>query len=209
MRVAQRKPCLSLETTLPGNWRPRLALRSAAPRRIKIFCSPSKRCRRLPFLAPNRYRWPDERSTRTSACTSSSASSMSAPCPRNTKTTPSAIPNPTGDRSRESHYDPAAHFETGDDVSLFVQDGKLRPDWLVLNVSALAAPDERAAAIAIIAPTVTSQNPLPASAGTAKPSTSAPPSIEERLRRLKHLREQDLISEEEYNRKRSEILDQL
>jgi len=106
-------------------------------------------------------------------------------------------PHQTGERSREAHYDPAAHFETGADVSLFLQDGKLRPDWLVLNVSALAAPDQRAATAA------------PASAGTAKPSTSAPPSIEERLRRLKHLREQDLISEDEYNRKRSEILDQL
>ncbi len=118
-------------------------------------------------------------------------------------------PHQTGERSREAHYDPAAHFETGDGVSLFVQDGRLRPDWLVLNVSALAAPDQRAAATAPSAPTVTSQNPLPASAGAAKPSTSAPPAIEERLRRLKHLREQDLITEEEYNRKRGEILDQL
>ncbi|HWS61571.1 MAG TPA: SHOCT domain-containing protein, partial [Steroidobacteraceae bacterium] len=110
---------------------------------------------------------------------------------------------------REAHYDPAAHFETGDDVTLFVQDGKPRDDWLVLNVSALASPDQRAAATATSAPSVTSQNPLPASAGAEKPSTSVPPSIEERLRRLKHLREQDLITEEEYNRKRSEILDQL
>jgi len=117
-------------------------------------------------------------------------------------------PHQTGERSREAHYDPAAHFETGDEVSLFMQGGKLRPDWLVLNVSALAAPDQRAAATATIAPAVTSQNALPASAGAAKPS-SASPSIEERLRRLKRLREQDLITEEEYNRKRSEILDQL
>ncbi len=118
-------------------------------------------------------------------------------------------PHQTGERSREAHYDPAAHFETGDDVTLFVQDGKPRDDWLVLNVSALASPDQRAAATATSAPSVTPQNPLPASAGAAKPSTSVPPSIEERLRRLKHLREQDLITEEEYNRKRSEILDQL
>ena len=118
-------------------------------------------------------------------------------------------PHQTGERSREAHYDPAAHFETGDDVSLFVQDGKPRHDWLVLNVSALASPDQRAAATATIAPTVTSQNPLPANAGAAKPATGAPASIEERLRRLKHLREQDLISDEEYDRKRSEILDQL
>ena len=118
-------------------------------------------------------------------------------------------PHQTGERSREAHYDPAAHFETGDDVSLFVQDGKLRPDWLVLNVGALASPDQRAAATATSAPTGTSQDPIPASAGAARPSTSAAPSIEERLRRLKHLREQDLITEEEYNRKRGEIIDQL
>ena len=118
-------------------------------------------------------------------------------------------PHQTGERSREAHYDPAAHFETGDDVTLFVQDGKPRDDWLVLNVSALASPDQRAAVTATSAPSVTPQNPLPASAGAAKPSTSVPPSIEERLRRLKHLREQDLITEEEYNRKRSEILDKL
>ncbi len=117
-------------------------------------------------------------------------------------------PHQTGERSREAHYDPAAHFETGDEVSLFMQGGKLRPDWLVLNVSALAAPDQRAAATATIAPAVTSQNALPASAGAAR-SSSASPSIEERLQRLKRLREQDLITEEEYNRKRSEILDQL
>ena len=60
-------------------------------------------------------------------------------------------PHQTGERSREAHYDPAAHFETGDDVSLFVQDGKPRHDWLVLNVSALASPDQRAAATATIA----------------------------------------------------------
>ena len=115
-------------------------------------------------------------------------------------------PHETGERSREAHYDPAVHFESGDDVSLFVQDGKLRPDWLVLNVSALAASDQTAAATAAVAPAVTSQNPFPASAGAA---SSASPSIEERLRRLKRLREQDLITEGEYNRKRSEIIDQL
>jgi hypothetical protein len=34
-------------------------------------------------------------------------------------------------------------------------------------------------------------------------------SIEERLRRLKSLRDQDLITPEDYERKRREILDQL
>jgi hypothetical protein len=118
-------------------------------------------------------------------------------------------PHQTGERSREAHYDPAAHFDTSDDVSLFVQGGKLRPDWLVLNVSPRAAPDQRAAAPATITPGVTSQNALPASAGVADPARSALPSIEDRLRRLNRLREQDLITDEEYKRKRSEILDQL
>jgi len=55
----------------------------------------------------------------------------------------------------------------------------------------------------------TSQNATAPSTGAAKPSGSASPSIEERLLRLKRLREQDLITDEEYNRKRNEILDQL
>ena len=123
-------------------------------------------------------------------------------------------PHQTGERAKEAHYDPAAAFETGDDVSLFVHDGKMRSDWLVLNVGALAA-DDRSAAVPAMPPAVpamlsagTSQNAAPG-AGAAKPSSSPSPSIEERLLRLKRLREQDLITDEEYKRKRNEILDQL
>jgi hypothetical protein len=115
-------------------------------------------------------------------------------------------PHETGGRSRETHYDPSAVFETGDDVSLFAHDGKVRSDWLVLNVGALAAGDLPAAAPAMVS-TGTSQNA--AAPGAAKASGGTSPSIEERLLRLKRLREQDLITDEEYKRKRNEILDQL
>ena len=114
-------------------------------------------------------------------------------------------PHQTGGRSKETHYDPYAVFETDDDVSLFAHDGKVRSDWLVLNVGALAAGDLPAAPTMVS--TGTSQNA--AAPGAAKPSGGASPSIEERLLRLKRLREQDLITDEEYKRKRNEILDQL
>ncbi len=112
-------------------------------------------------------------------------------------------PHLTGERSKETHYEPAASFETGEGVSLFVHDGKVRADWLVLNVGSRAALDLPAPVV----PTRILQNAA-ASAGAAT-SGSASPSIEERLLRLKRLREQDLITDEEYNRKRNEILDQL
>jgi hypothetical protein len=116
-------------------------------------------------------------------------------------------PHQTGERAKEAQL-PAAAFETGDDVSLFVHDGKVRSDWLVLNVGALAAGDLPAAAPTMVS-MGTSQNATTPSVGAAKPSGSASPSVEERLLRLKRLREQDLITDEEYKRKRNEILDQL
>ncbi len=116
-------------------------------------------------------------------------------------------PHQTGERAKEAHYDPAAAFETGDDVSLFVHDGKVRSDWLVLNVGSLAAGDPPAAAPTTVS-VGTSHSATP-SAAAANPSGGASPSIEERLLRLKRLREQDLITDEEYKRKRNEILDQL
>jgi hypothetical protein len=132
-------------------------------------------------------------------------------------------PHQTGERSKEAHYEFAASFETSDDVSLFVlHDGKVRADWLVLNVGALAAGNRPAAAPAT-ASMGTSQNAATPSAGAAKSSDgtspssgsaspssgSATPSIEERLLRLERLHEQNLITDEEYQRKRNEILDQL
>jgi hypothetical protein len=115
-------------------------------------------------------------------------------------------PHQTGERSKETHYDPSAVFETGDDVSLFAHNDKVRSDWLVLNVDALAADDLPAEAPTKVS-MGTSQSAV--APGTAKPSGGTSPSIEERLLRLKRLREQDLITDEEYKRKRNEILDQL
>jgi hypothetical protein len=117
-------------------------------------------------------------------------------------------PHQTGERSKETHYDPAALFETGDYVSLYAHDGMVRADWLVLNVGALAAGGLPAAAPTVVS-MGTSQNAAAPGAGPVKPSGSASSSIEERLLRLKRLREQDLITDEEYKRKRNEILDQL
>jgi len=128
-------------------------------------------------------------------------------------------PHQTGARAKVAHYDPAARFETGEGVSLFVQNGTVRPDWLILNVGLLATSDSGHAAVGAAPVGTTPGTPVavgttPAAAAAAAPSPAAPaanpaPSIEERLLRLKRLREQDLITEEEYKRKRSEILDQL
>jgi hypothetical protein len=129
-------------------------------------------------------------------------------------------PHQTGARAKAAHYDPAARFEIGEGVSLFVQNGTVRPDWLVLNVGLLASSDSGHAALAaapVGAPggaTVGATGAVGTMPAAAAPSPGAPaanpaPSIEERLLRLKRLREQDLITEEEYKRKRSEILDQL
>jgi hypothetical protein len=117
-------------------------------------------------------------------------------------------PHQTGERSKETPYDPAAVFETGDYVSLYAHEGKVRADWLVVNVGALAAGDLPAAAPTVVS-MGTSQNAAAPGAGPATASGSASPSIEERLLRLKSLREQELITDEEYKRKRNEILDQL
>jgi hypothetical protein len=129
-------------------------------------------------------------------------------------------PHQTGGRSKEAHYDPVAVFETSNDVSLFVHDGQVRSDWLVLNVAALAAGDQPAAGAATASMdtrnaatpnlgAANSSGSAAPSAGSASPSSSPSPSIEERLLRLKRLREQNLITDEEYHRKRNEILDQL
>jgi hypothetical protein len=116
-------------------------------------------------------------------------------------------PHQTGGRSKETRYDPAAHFETSDNVGLFVQRGKQRSDWLVLNIDALAGAQKQAPAISTITSAPTVGKPEASSTDTVKPAGTA--SIEERLLRLKRLRDQDLISDEEYRRIRNEILNQL
>lgn len=118
-------------------------------------------------------------------------------------------PHQTGERLKQTQYDPPARFESSDDVRLFERDGKVRPDWLIVNVAAFAASALPAAAAAATAPAVATQHATPSSVEAIKPPASAAPSIEERLLRLKRLHEQDLITDEEYARKRHEILDQL
>jgi hypothetical protein len=116
-------------------------------------------------------------------------------------------PHQTGGRAKETRFDPAAHFETNDDVHLFVQRGQERADWLVLDVDALAGARKQAPSVSTAMPAPTAGDPEPSSGDTVKPAGSA--SIEERLIRLKRLRDQDLISDEEYRRIRNEILNQL
>jgi len=127
-------------------------------------------------------------------------------------------PHRTGERAQPAHYNSPAQFETGAGVRLFVQNGTLRPDWLVINVgllasaaaSAAASPDQSAAIADSDNATGAASPSGPGSpSSTASPSGIAQLSIEERLLRLKRLREQDLITEEEYTRKRREILEQL
>jgi hypothetical protein len=118
-------------------------------------------------------------------------------------------PHQTGGRSQEARYDPTTRFETGDDVNLFERNGTVRNDWLVLNVSALASPGEQAGTAPRMTPSVTSESAVPRRDGAGTRASSAAPSIEERLLRLKHLREQDLITAEDFDRKRNEILSEL
>ena len=74
-----------------------------------------------------------------------------------------------------------------------------RPDWLVFALDAPETP-----AVAVPAPVAT---PLPAAAPPAVPGV--PASAEERLKALKRLLEENLITEPEYQAKRAEILKSL
>jgi len=106
-------------------------------------------------------------------------------------------PHVPGQRAQETRFDDEARFETMPGLALFEVNGKPRGDWLVLDIA-----------------TLTEKSPPPAAAGAA-PSPSQPaqstaaPSLEERLLRLKQLREKNFITDEEYAHKRREILDQL
>ena len=74
---------------------------------------------------------------------------------------------------------------------LRVRQGELvRPDWLAFPIALLAAP-------------------APAPQPAARPAAPAPASATERLLMLKQLREKDLITEEEYQKKRADILKDL
>src|SRR5260221_7866071 len=118
-------------------------------------------------------------------------------------------PHQTGRRSQEARYDPVARLATGDGVSQYERDGKTRAEWLVIDVGAFATDNESATAAPGVPPATESSSATPQDVAATQAHGGASPSIEERLLRLKHLREQDLITEEEYDRKRNEILDQL
>jgi len=89
-----------------------------------------------------------------------------------------------------------------------------RADWLVLTVGASAqAPPPPVAALPPPPPSSTAQPavaaPLLPAPSAAQPPVAAPGSLEERLRTLKHLREQNLITEEEYAKRKQELLKQI
>ena len=85
-----------------------------------------------------------------------------------------------------------------------------RPDWLALPLTASAAPMVPAAAAVAAPAAVAPAAPAPAAAPVAPPPRPRDPGfadeIEQRLLTLKRLRERGLISEEEYQQKRREIL---
>ncbi len=82
-----------------------------------------------------------------------------------------------------------------------------RPDWLVLPLP-VAEPQAKATPMpppATVAPAPTSPAPV-----AAPPAPAAPaPTLESRLLRLKQLREQNLITEEDYAKRKQELLREL
>ncbi|GEM_PF-2787191 len=108
-------------------------------------------------------------------------------------------PHVPGQRAQETRYDDEARFETMPGLALFEVNGKPRGDWLVVDLAALHDKPPAAA----------ENKPSPTPSSMETPKTTSAPSLEERLKRLKQLREQNLITDDEYARKRKEILDQL
>lgn len=88
---------------------------------------------------------------------------------------------------------------------------RLRPDWLVFSISgpsALPAPRPAAAPLAsaptpILAPAATASSPSP---GAGQRDERFYEAQSQRLRALKRMRDENLISEAEYQQKRQEIL---
>jgi len=84
-----------------------------------------------------------------------------------------------------------------------------RADWLVLPLPAVATP----AAAVPPAPAPVAPAPKPAPAATLAPPPAPPKplpaSLEERLRKLKQLRDQDLISEADYQKRKQELLKEI
>jgi hypothetical protein len=82
-----------------------------------------------------------------------------------------------------------------------------RADWLVLPLPAVTpAPAPLPAPVAPAAKPAPLAAPAPAPAPAPKP---LPASLEERLRKLKQLRDQDLITEADYQKRKQELLKEI
>ncbi len=112
-------------------------------------------------------------------------------------------PHNIGKRARETQY-PGARFVPGAGIELAAPGGNRRNDWLSIDLAAQSplAKDLARTGTTDVAPVV------PRSAPPAQRS-AASRTMEERLLTLQQLRARDLISEEEYRRKREKILDEL
>lgn len=134
--------------------------------------------------------------------------------------------------SRTTPGAPESLLVAGTGASLHPEGDRQREDWVVFDVSAAAAtdsivplpspptaaPDGSPEQRQVPAPAA---HPAPAVRPTVRPATGSPsdeashepsgktPDIEQRLERLKRLRDKDLISEEIYREKVDEILDEL
>ncbi len=80
---------------------------------------------------------------------------------------------------------------------------RVRPDWVVLP---LPAPVAAAPAPVTAPPPVTAPAPKPAPAPAAQAPEQPVRTLEQRLQDLKRLREKDLITEEDYRKRKEEIL---
>ena len=103
-------------------------------------------------------------------------------------------PHQPGTRARETPHEDA-RFDAVPGLQQATVDGHTRQDWLVLDLAALAAPAK---------PEPNGQSG-PASASGARTDTKA----EERLKLLKRLHDQGLITDDEFERKRKQIIDEL
>ncbi|HUG24010.1 SHOCT domain-containing protein [Piscinibacter sp.] len=102
--------------------------------------------------------------------------------------------------------------QVGDDSVRSSTGASRRSDWVALPLAALtvaAATEPAATAVAPARPAAPAAAKKPAAAATeARPATLGD-EVEQRLVTLKRLRERDLISEEEYQQKRREVLEKL
>lgn len=82
-----------------------------------------------------------------------------------------------------------------------------RPDWVVLPLTAAAATAPVVAQPPAVQPPAV--QPLAIQPPATRPRPASTPSLEDRLKELKRFREQNLISEEEYAKKKAELLKNL